>query len=285
MLNFDDKLCRGLAAYDNMAKLHNLVVNADNDQVTLTITAQGRFGKTFLFLIPCLRHIANEHGKTIVIHVSKEIYNKLGTSLVGEQQSTLPLKASFEVQLIPLKDDDTTLSLAQQIVVKDISIKMSERLEEDMINKIGEVFNNAREHSNARHVLAGRYLNYHTGGGKGLCFICYDTGVGIVQNVRNRKNEMFSDREALEWALAEYNSTAATTGIARGQGLELLSSFARANRGIIRICTGNILYTYDCRNSKQKTTFQELKHTFCGTLFEMYINPDARQYHYKGESR
>jgi len=289
MVYFDDKLCRGRTAYDNLAKLHTDIVSVDETDVSIAIKTEGKFGKTFVFLIPCLYYLAAQYGKNSKITVSKGIYEKLGDLSKISQQHTLPLKTGFKVQLIQLKDEETAQSLSKQIA-EDMPVEMSPLLHETIVAKIGEMFNNARGHSEAEYVLAGGYLNSFSGGGKRLCFMCYDTGIGIPDKVRGYLDETkdsLRDKQALGWALEPYNSTAGVEGIPRGQGFSLLREFVCLNRGVIRICTGNVLYTYDCRleGSDPKEKFQELKHTFRGTLFEMHVNPDGRRYQYKGESR
>lgn len=77
--------------------------------------------------------------------------------------------------------------------------------------------------------------------------------------------------EALKWAMTKLNSTAKVKEDSiRGLGLFMLLSFARLNNATIRICTGNVLYTYN----NKKFKFEELKNKFLGTLFEMEIVTD-----------
>ena len=66
------------------------------------------------------------------------------------------------------------------------------------------------------------------------------------------------------------NSTV-TGDIPRGLGMTLLQSFAKANEGSIRICSGNVLYIYSPKTDEK---YYVLDHAFCGTLFEMDIIAD-----------
>jgi len=276
-INFDNKLYRGRIAYDNLAGLHNQIIQANDIDINLDITTASRFGRTFLFLIPCLNYLANEHGKNIDIAVSKTIHENLGK--LAFINSQLNLGSGDEMRFERLENDEKTLNLVKRIV-EDMPVEMSPRLHEDMVSKIGEMFNNAHEHSNAKHVLGGRYPNR-----KRFCFVCYDTGVGIPEKIRSSKQlskEELTDDRALDWALQRFNSTAPELG-PRGLGLDHLREFSRLNRGVIRICTGNTLYTYDCSIEPIKESFQAVKNIFCGTLFEMDINADRRYYQYKGE--
>jgi hypothetical protein len=279
---FSDKLCKGRIAYDNLAKLQNDIVKVEGRDVSLTIATDGRFGRTFLFLIPCLYYLADQHDKKLGTEVSKNVYENLGRLLFIDTSHTQYLGSGNKMRFVRLETDENTLSLAKSIV-EDMPVTMSSRLNEDMISKIGEMFNNAREHSSARYVLGGRYRK----GGKRFCFACYDTGIGIPERVRQfRMNSETSlgDENALRWALEPFHSTAHRTNNPRGQGFKLLQDFASVNRGVIRICTGKVLYTYDCvKGTPEEGKFQKLKNAFQGTLFEMDINTDDRRYQYKGE--
>ena len=281
-IDFTEKLCRGRVVYDNLAKLQNDIKSADNDEISLAVSTVGRFGRTFLFLVLCLRYFAKQHSKRIMISFSKAIYEKLLQLSFIESRPTLTLGPGKEMKFIQLESDEKILHLAKGIV-EDMPVEMSPRLHEDMVSRIGEMFNNARDHSDAICVLGARYPK----AGKRFCFACYDTGIGIPVRVRtflNLTKEECQDEDALRWALEPFHSTVPHSISPRGQGLSLLHEFARLNRGVIRICTGNVLYTNDCKNKNPVTPkFQELKHTFQGTLFEMDINTDDQRYRYKGE--
>ena len=234
-----------------------------------------------MFLIPCLYYLATKHDKSISISVSKTIYKKLGEftySTSDHFDLGPPGKMLFEL----LESDKGTLDLAKRIV-KGMPVEMSDRLHEDMVSRIGEIFNNAYDHSSASHVIAGRYPKPR----KKLCFVCYDTGIGIPDKVRDFLREgtasEITDEHALRWAMEPFNTTVPHSDSPRGLGLGLLRDFIHLNRGRIRICTGNVLYTYDCGSASIKENFQRLNHVFYGTLFEMDINTDDRPYRYKGE--
>ena len=272
---FGKKLCKERIAYDNLAELQDIIFNASSDMNLLNITTEGRFGKTFLFLIRCLPLLSDQFGKSINITVSNVLYENLcKTRFLADTRIKLGHVGVLCFE--QLHDVKTTLDLTKRIV-NDIPVDMSERLREDMISKIGELFINAHEHSNAKHVLGGRYTKSQ---GK-YCFACYDTGIGISEKIRTfltyNKNE-FSDEEALKWALERLNTTVVTSNKPRGLGLDLLRRFCRANAGVIRICSGNTLYTYDCRGVEPVDKYQLLKNLFRGTLFEMDINTDDRKY-------
>ena len=170
-----------------------------------------------------------------------------------------------------IKDESNIIQQSNDVfkivteITKEAPVKMSDKLSAIFISKIGEMYNNAIEHSEGI-VLGTKYFKLQ----KNIYnFSCYDTGVGIPQKVISTINNIESNREAFEWAMTDGNSTIA--GVPRGLGLGLLKSFVQANDGRIRVCSGNILYEYSRKKGKN---IIELNNQFYGTLFEMDIISD-----------
>jgi len=278
LIVFKKPLAVGRTAYDNFAELQRLLTASVYQDVKLEITWEGRLGRTFLFLIMCLLNLADEHKKTVTITVSNKIYSYLN-DMQFLDSFKMRITPGADLRFCKLDGQEDTLRMARNIV-KDIPAELSPRLHIDMVYKLGEMFNNAREHSGTAIVVGCRYTKP-----KKFCIACYDTGIGIVEKVREfhkNANIYFSDEDALKWAIAPNNSTAVNNdNIPRGAGLGFLKAFARLNSGVIRICTGKILYTYKGEEDSEK--YQELENCFMGTLFEMDINADDRRYSYKEE--
>lgn len=272
-IDFYDSICKGRRAYDNIASLQNRIICGREKNLQLNVYSEGRLGNTFLFMIRCMPLLASSHNMKMKLCANKNTLPRLNRLNYIET----PERATNDSILL-LRN--VTNIIAAQKIVTGIPAKLSERLHEDMVSRIGEIFNNASDHSQAKDVAVSRYSKPR----KKYCFVCYDTGIGIPQNVRNflsQKNNELSDADAIRWALQPGNTT---TDIApRGQGLSLLRSFAEVNRGTIRICTGNILYTYDCNGVQPFERFDELENKFYGTLFEMDIKAFDGMYKYKGE--
>lgn len=138
---------------------------------------------------------------------------------------------------------------------------------------MGEMYINALDHSEAKTVIGGKYFKQRSR----YCFCCYDSGVGIPRKVQRFLRETqgigyMSDTEALQWALKRGNSTTREYGIPRGVGFYTLQSFAAANEGVIRICSGKAFYEF----RKGRGRIFELKDSFVGTLFEMDIFQDDK---------
>lgn len=277
-IDFTKPLSWGHLSYDRFADLQEQLIKSKGANINLTISSQEKLNRTFLFLIMCLSKLCEQHGKELHVVVSKKIYQHLNNmSFLDTPQISISSGATLRFK--HLDDNNDTVIIATDIV-EGIPVALSSKLREDMVSKIGEMFNNAIGHSEAEHVFGGRYNKP----GKKYCFACYDTGIGIVEKVRGfKKNPYMPDREALSWALEPFNTTVEDPSVPRGQGFSLLQQFTSANKGVIRICTGRVLYTYDCRDDV-KEGYISLQHNFEGTLFEMDINADERQYQYRGET-
>nr|AGS53975.1 ATPase-like protein [uncultured bacterium contig00259] len=273
--SFNEPLSWGNAAYDNFAKLQQELMTSKHNNIRVTITWDGRLGRTFLFLIMCLLDLASQHGKMLHITVPSKVYQYLNDMNFLEKPQ-FSITPGTEMRFRKLNDDEEVLLIAKEIV-ENIPVGLSPKLHEDMVSRIGEMFNNAREHANAKRVVGCRYTKPN----KKYCFACYDTGRGIADNVRSFCGKDIPDMDALKWALKPYNSTVPNPVVPRGLGLELLKQFAEINTGEVRICTGHVLYTYNGKTKKAR--FFPLANSFMGTLFEMDINAYGGEYHYKGE--
>jgi|GEM_PF-2167329 len=272
---FTEKLCKGKIAYQRIAKLQNLIKANPNENVHLRVTAEGRIGRTFLFLLRCLPDTAETWGKKLRVTVPRGTYEKL-------EKSGITAKG-----IVRMENQRPVIAYASEIV-KKIPVQFSPRLHEDIVSRIGEILNNAAEHAAAETVMIGKYGKPH----KIYCFTCFDSGVGIPNKVRDfvqraeGSSRHMTDIDALKWALNTGNSTASSMSGPRGLGLTTLKEFARLNKGKIRICTGRVLYLYEWGKAKEDhiERFETLSSPFLGTLFEMDYVADDRFYHYEGEN-
>jgi hypothetical protein len=274
---FNEKLSRGKIAYERLASLQNEIINTPEREISLRMTNEGQCGKTFVFMIACLRHLAIAYGKKPHITVPNKIYNHLDDlDVLRPAESLSQIGYDFTVF-----DSSAVLMKSVIEIVDKIPVKLSDKLRQDIISRVGEIFNNAFEHAEAKYVIGGRYQRSY----RKYCFACYDTGVGITNKVRRfhrATEDTMSDKNALAWALHSKHSTAADiTKKPRGQGMTLLREFAKLNKGMIRICTGKSLYVYSGENNSEK--YADLTDPFIGTLFEMDFNADVGMYTYKNE--
>lgn len=254
-------------SYDRFAKIQNDILNSKDSEIKIVLDIKNRLGFTFVFLVACLPFLAK--NKHIVINCNDKCFSLFKKLNVIPDDVEYHPKENYVPYIL---DKTNRISEANDIfntvteITKEAPVKMSSELSSLFISKAGEMFNNALEHSHGT-VLGCKYFKNQK---NTYCFSCYDTGIGIPNNVIKANPEITTTLDAFKWAMVDGNSTV-VGGIPRGLGLGLLKSFAKANDGIIRICSGNILYIFGCKDGEK---YYVLNNTFKGTLFEMDIVAD-----------
>lgn len=264
-IRFYKKLCKGITAYNNYTELQNYVVSCEEKEIEIIFPYDGRMGRTFTFLLGCLPLLARQFDKTILLTLPPKAFSRIKAMNIYDYYSNPQTKTQrFEVLETPYD----AFRIADAII-DELPVNFEPDLKEEIVGHIGEMYNNAFDHSKAQFKMGGKYFKT-SNSIKKYCFSCYDTGIGIISKVQQYKN--LNDKDALEWALARGNTTKTfqdptTPG---GLGLHRLHEFANINQGSIRICSSSILYEY--RNGISK--FSSLKNNFRGSLFEMDVIPN-----------
>lgn len=222
-----------------------------------------------IFLLACLTAFGTQHGKNIKFYFNT---------------SSSTWDKSNPASYFQLETKNDVILLVSENISKRIPIQMSENFKEILVSLIGEVYNNAMEHSEGNYTTGS--CHNEDGDVSRLCFSCYDTGIGIIENVRRyfgkasdiKFHEYDVSRKLLRWALQKGNSTKA--GL-RGLGMDSLLEFARLNSGYVRICNENVLFE---QNTDGEIKYQKLDGKFRGLFFEMHILEDTNAiYKLKGE--
>lgn len=256
-------------SYARFAKLQNEIISCSESVIVLTLNIKNRFGYTFVFLFSNLIFLARQYNKTLAIYCNNKSFLLLQKIGLISKNTRYESDKDYARHIL---ENSNTINIDYDIfrtvteITSEAPIKMSPELSALFISKAGEMYNNAKEHSEG--IVIG--IKYFKNQKSTYCFSCYDTGVGIPRKVMKSRPEIMSPIEAFQWAMIDGNSTV-TNGVPRGLGLGLLKSFAKANEGAIRICSGNVLYTY---NTKTGEHYYELNDEFHGTLFEMDIIAD-----------
>lgn len=256
-------------SYDRFAKLQTEIESCQESDISINIDINNRFGYTFLFLFSTLPYLADKYNKNLSFYCNEKNFKLLKKLGFLDDKTKYDEKNDYCENI----KSNTGLITGEEHIFKIVTeitreapVKMSQELSDIFISKAGEMYNNALEHSGGV-VLGAKYFRNQK---NTYCFSCYDTGVGIPANVLNVNDSIESQEEAFRWAMVDGNSTV-KSGIPRGIGLGLLKSFVRANDGVIRICSGKVLYTY---NKISGEIYHELSNEFHGTLFEMDIIAD-----------
>lgn len=263
-------------SFEKFAELQETILSAKEHEVELFINIESRLGLSFLFCLSTLPAFAQSNGKEIRIFCnakSKMLFDRngyiSGTDISTDTNIAPQLYQNSRI-ISHVDSVDNIYKLVTEIT-KDAPVKMSDNLAALFTSKVGEMYNNSIEHSEAQYVIGGKYYKNQK---NKYCFACYDTGIGIPNKVKHYLDSDMPDLDAFKWAMKRGNSTANQSGrirVPRGLGLSLLQSFAKANNGTIRICSGSVLYTYTPQKGDR---YYGLQHEFKGTLFEMDIIAD-----------
>lgn len=244
-ITFSEALSQGRSAFDRIAGLQQQILHAEDLEIYLHLHATKRTGLTFMFLLACMPLMAEDHGKRLYIRADNKIIRLLkrihAVEFYNSENRNIDRPCFRRI-----KNQRDIFQLVTEIG-DEAPVRMSDELTEIMVSRMGEIYINALDHSEAKTVVGGKYFkpSYR------YCFCCYDSGIGIPQKVQQFLRETqrlsgMSDINALKWALKLGNSTIRESGIPRGVGLHMLQSFAKANDGVIRICAGKAFYVFLC---------------------------------------
>lgn len=155
---------------------------------------------------------------------------------------------------------------------------MSDALTKRFRQSLLELFLNASIHSDSKSGIfaCGQFFpKKHR-----LDFTIADAGVGIRENVRRyTRRQKMSSCAAIEWALAEGNSTK-TGRQPGGLGLKLIKDFIRMNKGKFQIVSRFGYYEF----SADGDSVTKMAHDFPGTCVNIEINTkDTSSYCLKSE--
>ena len=262
--------------FSKVASLQNEIRDSYDGEILIRLPDSDFLNdRTNLFLLSCLAALGKQKDKKILVDVTFDFG-------FGFQNDTF-------IKIFQLKDTTEIIDLFRNEISGNIPIKMTDDFEEEFVSLIAEIYANAKEHSKADFIMGISYKSRDEYGKEKLCFCCYDTGVGIIGNVRHfifgdyvtkRLQTYMAGVSFLQWALKSGNTTK-TGGYARGLGLARLLQFSEVNHGFFRICNEDVLFE---KNSDGKPTFKKLEGEFLGSFFEMHIMEDPGvRYKLKGE--
>lgn len=260
----------GVETFEIVAKIQNQILSATDSNIEIFLSDGKLFyNRVGVFLLACLTALGTQYDKKIEFHfnVSSSLWDK-----------------SNPPSYFQLETKENVIQLVSENISGKIPIQMSENFKEILVSLIGEVYNNAVEHSERKYTIGSCHNEYNDI--SRLCFSCYDTGIGIIENVRRYFGKEFDgkfhdydiSRKLLRWALQKGHSTKAGS---RGLGIDMLLEFARLNSGYVRICNENVLFE---QNAYGEIKYQKLDDKFQGLFFEMHIVEDPKAiYKLKGE--
>lgn len=260
--------------FSSVSDMQNKIYLSTDEEIKIYLpSADLLSNRVILFLLACLSAFGAQNEKRIIFRCNFPSY--------AWDESNL---ASF----FQLHTKDDVIQLVSRNISKQIPVLMTEKVEDRLVSLIGEVYNNAVEHSGSEYIIGNccSVTNADSENSR-MCFYCYDAGIGIIESVRRFLKREYpnlfyeyrmQNAKLLKLALKRGFTTKQPP---RGVGIDWLLEFARVNSGYVRICNENVLFE---QNSIGQITYEELSNTFHGLFFEMHIMEDANAiYKLKGE--
>ena len=276
-IDFREPLYRSPSGYNRIAYIQEKIAQSKDYIVDIQIQDNGRIGLPFIFLIGTLPIYGNIVGKRVRLFVSHKIYMLLSRINVVDYYNRKDAQQEIDADELlkkpafrEIKNPADIIEFVNEIYM-EVPLKLTETQSDILTSRVGEIFQNALEHAKADIVVGGKY---YKNAANRYCFSSYDSGMGIVDNVKQflkaKDNTDISDVEALKWAMKRGNSTR-QNGNSGGVGMSLLREFAVSNGFSIRICSGEAFYELDGQGREH---WRKLEYSFKGTLFEMDIISD-----------
>ena len=197
--------------------------------------------------------------------------------ITGEEKETFIKYQKFSVS----EETEFKGYVDKELINKQNFPYHTELVGKNINTNIYEIFVNAIIHGDCEYVYCcGEYHPDITPPILDMTIV--DCGITIHKNVNdfleNINKPILKPEEAINWALAEGNTTKKTTG---GLGLSLLMDFLSLNKGSIHIVSSNGILTYE----EGKISTENLKETFPGTIVNMQFNFDDDNIYYMSSEK
>jgi hypothetical protein len=228
-----------------------------------------------------------------VINVVQEKLNNVRLQNINPNTDKILRKNQFLASFgdYPIPDKyDTTIKyrrnrLTEEKLIKEFLFnellskhdfpKLSSVAQKEIVRSIFEIYSNAIIHGNCEYVYScGQY--YPNKPQPSLDFTIVDLGNTIKSNVNNFTGLCFSGMEALEWAVAENNTTKPKhANIPGGLGFKLIRDFIMINKGKIQIISAEGFWEL----KKGEFTSRTFRSEFPGTIVNLEFNLDDKAYY------
>lgn len=260
-------------SFSAFAALQNCIADNAGGKVEIDCTNTEYIHPAFIPLLGSLPHLGNIYSTEVIIRYSKSKSKKyiLDSGILkyyddnGESPSSkLPFDSLNYENLKNFSDVKTAITKIIDTIPEGARILNWGML----FSQIGEIFNNAKDHSNLQQYeklyYSGTCINT-------TCVVSiYDSGVGIKRPVCKYLGREVTDTEALAWVFEDGNSTRNSTfsEITRGIGLNSLMNFVETNNGSLIVCSGTAL----CEVKGEQNSIKCLNYGVKGTLYVLTVN-------------
>jgi hypothetical protein len=255
---------------------YNKACTCPNANITYNLTELSNFDANLSALLLAVIHkLKKDHRKYIFVEVPKHMNvlfrNGFVSHLSGkgnsnqytdDRESTIPLR-SFDMT-------DNADEYFSSYIHKDFFghrglVSLTKTTKGNLCTQFVEIFNNVQIHSNTTYPMfsCGQYFPEQGM----LKFTMVDLGDGFLKKIYSHtKGEVTTDTKAIEWALANTNTTKDFEVYGPGgTGLKDLKTYCEANNGSLQIASGSNMLTF----VKGKIVDNRLPNAFKGALVNL----------------
>lgn len=170
-----------------------------------------------------------------------------------------------------------TKQYARMFIQQKCIPNMTECVQKMLTDSLGELFDNARTHSETMYgvfVCGQNFPKKHQ-----VHLTVADGGIGFRSRILKSRKEDWGPAGAIDWAMAKTNTTR-TEDISGGVGLKMLRFFIELNRGFISVVSDRGYWELGPKG----VFFTELERSFPGTVVSVIVNTaDDNSYATKAE--
>ncbi len=268
-----------LASFGEFAEMQSFIRNNLNKTLWFDCSQTSYISPAFSTLFGSLPHYGMFYDKTVKIRydstVSRKYIHDMGILRYYQKSGEYHKKA---VPFTSLNWDDYNKEILSAIkyIMAQLPVTLSPKVTGAIISQLGEIFNNAKDHSNfaSNKNIRLYYCGHHNAKRSGYIVSIYDTGVGITQNVSEYLDRDVDDAFAVDWAFGDGNSTQNSDELdfSRGIGLNSLEKFIKVNNGQLYVCSGDSVYVVKDGVNYIKSINGSIKGTLY--VFSIQVDPD-----------
>jgi hypothetical protein len=198
----------------------------------------------------------------------REIFLRNGfLAFFGHQRVTNHLHTTIQyLKLSPKDGRFFSEYIRDDLLNKEAMPAMSTRLKKKIFEGIYEIFINAAMHSETKEGIftCGQFFPRKNV----IEFMITDLGIGMRNRINRYLGVSFSAVDAIEWAMAERNTTKSSDS--GGLGLAILKSFITMNKGKIQVISNDGFWEF----SETGVFSRFFEDEFPGTAVNICINTD-----------
>lgn len=270
VLKVPESLRQGNASIKLVSEIHNEIMTNSAEKNVLDVSDTNFITPVLIPTIAAMPKLISRKKKVVIRYnkTNKKMNHILESQGIFAHYNNIQ-DQKFNRNIIPftqITNDSNIIPILDKIF-ELAPVKMRDDAKAVLNSILYEIFINATEHGKNTDgaFCCGKWETDQ----KQLIFSVYDLGIGIRKTVNNYLHKDISNKDAMDWAFKDGNSTS-NSEYPRGLGFSRLERFINLNKGKIIICSGDGIYTI--KNNGR--SYEKLENEFIGTLIIINIRAD-----------